>query len=96
MTETELYQAGKRYQNFEEEYQPEVQAMEDAHIRERRVVHNMQIILRKCQLWPTPVAPWTDWEEGIYRGSWQAKYGFYRSWKNKNLDSGDEPLKEKS
>ena len=96
MTETELYQAGKRYQNFEEDMQPEVKAMENAFIHEQKVRNNLQHMLWKLRLWPERIDAWSKFAESLMRGTWQAKYGFYREMRKKGFDRWGEPLDEES
>ncbi len=96
MTETELYQAGKRYQNREEDMSSEAKAMEEAYIKDLRVEHNMKVMLRKCKLWPESIDPWDSFIEGLLRGTWQAKYGFYREMREEDFNRGNQPIDEES
>jgi len=95
--ETNLYRAGKEYQEGAE-YPDWVKEIEDAYVTERKLLHDFHQALRKLRLWSLdePIREWSDFDDGITRGTWQAKYGFYREFKPEDLGRWLEPFDEES
>ena len=95
--EIDLYRAGKAYQAGAE-YPDWVQKIEDEYVQEKKLLHDFHQALRKLRLWDLEmeIQEWSDLDDGLTRGMWQSKYGFYREMRSEDFDRWVEPVDEES